>query len=82
MNRSVAFGERLPSQESGWSTGGEHAINAEMSYQAIVITLARQDISVRICMFQMRNPQSNLANQHVNVLAQVMKIVAWASSMA
>ena len=41
MNRSVGFGETLPGQESGWSTGGEHAINAEMSYQATVRTLAR-----------------------------------------
>ena len=60
MNRSVGFGERLPCQESGWSTGGEHAINAEMSYQAIVITLARQDISVRICMLQMREIPSQI----------------------
>lgn len=40
MNRSVGFGERSPCQESGWSAGGEHAINTEMSYQAM-ITLAR-----------------------------------------
>lgn len=60
MNRSVGFGERLPCQESGWSAGGEHAINTEMSYQAIVITLARQDISVRICVFQIREIPSQI----------------------
>ena len=55
MNRSVGFGETLPCQESGWSTGRERAINAET-----VITLARQDISVRICMFQMTEISSQI----------------------
>lgn len=50
MNRSVGFSERSPCQESRYSTEGVYTTDREISCQIIAITLATEDVSVRISM--------------------------------
>lgn len=59
------FFERLLCQESGRSTGVVYTIDREMSCQTIVVTLAREDVSVRNSMLQMREAPSQI--QFINM---------------